>query len=229
MRSQLRAGRAVWLSGLVGLAGCHYGQLGVDPSLVSLNPHPTEIIDVSGVVAGPLRVYKLHLVYRTHSSLPSCNGIDLPDGGSFPRHLDVDLPMVLEAGELTAKVAVDRYEGACGWRLWTISAVIRDEDRALANEVVASAAEAAAGLQRPETGAPPDQMIAYCGYTTAYFSCSGASAGDKRYLPVIIDAAHRDAKFDFRLGQYPPPHGYRPPCRNPDLSVRIPPCRAEGG
>jgi hypothetical protein len=137
--------------------------------------------------------------------------------------------MVLEAGELTAKVAVDRYEGACGWRLWTISAVIRDEDRALANEVVASAAEAAAGLQRPETGAPPDQMIAYCGYTTAYFSCSGASAGDKRYLPVIIDAAHRDAKFDFRLGQYPPPHGYRPPCRNPDLSVRIPPCRAEGG
>lgn len=224
MRSKLRAGRAVWLSGLVGLAGC-YNRSAVDPGSVSLNPHPTELIDVSGVVAAPLRVDKLHLDYQTHSWLPFCNGLDFPDGGTFARHLEVDVPMVQAAGQLTAKVAADRYAGICGWRLSNIAAVIRDGDRASWDDEIA--ANPVYGLQRPATGGPPDQVIVYCGYTTTEFYCGFVSDGDKRYLPVILDRAHRDVKFDIRLDHYPPPPGYRPLCSN-DPRVPYPPCKPSG-
>jgi hypothetical protein len=230
MRWTLRAaGRAVWLLELVGLAGCSYGPPAADPKSVSLKSHPTEIIDVSGVMAAPLRVDRLRLVYRSHSPLPACNSFDgFPDGGPYPRHFDVDVPMIETAGQLTAHIAVDRDAGVCGWRLWTIAAVIQDEDRAVIQQVIASAVETAAGLPRPATDVPPDRMIAYCGYTTPNFSCGGASAGDKRYTPVLFDSVHHDVKFDLRLGQYPPPPGYRPPCRNLDGSLSNPPCPPNG-
>jgi hypothetical protein len=165
-----------------------------------LNPHPTDIIEVSGVVA---------------------------DGGSYPRHLDVDIPVIQSAGQLTARLAGDRYARACGWRLWTIAAVIRDEDRAVIHEVIASAAVTTVGLKRPATGIPLDLTIACCGYPIALFSCGGASVGDKRYLPVIFDAAHRDVSLEYRLGRYPPPD-YRPPCTRLDGRLSNAPCPVTG-
>jgi hypothetical protein len=228
MRSTLHARRALLLVVLAGLTGCSYGQRATDAKSVRLNPHPTEMIDVSGVVADPLSVRTLRAVYRTHSSLPFCNGLNFPDGGPFPRHLNLDVPTIDVGGRLTARIAADRYAGLCGWRLSDINAVVRDGDRDY-RPVLISRALADLYASERRSGPLRDVTTSYCGYRMTDFSCSDGPVGDDSYWPVLTDREHRQVKFVIRLGGYPPPANYHAPCRSLDDGAPYFPCRPGGG
>jgi hypothetical protein len=228
VRRKLHVGQAFLLSGLISLTCCSYGQREADSKSVRLNPNPNETIDVSGVVAAPLRVERLRVIYRTHSSLPFCNGVTFPDGGPFPRHLSIDVPTVNAGGRITAEIQADRYSGICGWSLSDIYAVVRDGGRDSAQDLVGKALPRfLAAAQR--NGARGDLTTAYCGYKHTDFSCTDGPVGDDSYLPVIADPKHRHLRFEIRLGGYPPPPGYRAPCRDPEFGTPYYPCPAHTG
>jgi hypothetical protein len=220
-------GRAFLFLALVSLACCSYGQESKDPRSVLRNPHPTEVIEVSGLVAAPLRVDKLRAIYRTHSSLPFCNGINLPAGGPFPLHLNVDVPTVKAGEGVTAKIEADRFISLCGWRLSDIYAVVRDGDRDHTQELIARALADDPHALRPD-GVRTDLTMTYCGYVGFLF-CPGSGVGTDDYWPVFTDAEHRQVRFVVRLGRYPPPSNYHAPCRDPEADTPYYPCRAKGG
>jgi hypothetical protein len=224
MVSAFRIATIVLLLGLPGLTACSYGHRGADPKSVRLNARPQEIVEVSGTVAPPLRAEKLRAVYLTHSSLPFCNGLNFPDGGPFPRRLYLDVPTIEAGGRLTAKIAVDRYAGLCGWRLSDINAVVRDGDRDRAEDLIS---QAWADLRTFERESLPrrDLTTSSCGYDFTDFSCGGVAAGDDSYIPVLTDREHLQVRFAIRLGRYPAPSGYRAPCRNADDGTPYSPCR----
>jgi hypothetical protein len=222
----LHVGRAFLLLVLASLTCCSYGQKGRNPQSVLRNPHPTEVIEVSGVVASPLRVDRLRAIYRTHSSLPFCNGSTLPDGGPFPLHLNVDVPTVKTGEGVKAKIEADRYVSLCGWRLSDIYAVVRDGDRDRTQELIARALADEPRAQRPD-GIRTDLTMNHCGYG-ADFWCPGNGIGNDDYWPVFTDADHRQVRFVIRLGRYPPPSNYRAPCRDSEGDTPYFPCRTKG-
>lgn len=221
-------GRAALLSlALIGVAGCSYGQEGTNPNLVRQNAHPTELIEVSGTVAAPLRVDKLHAIYKTHSSMPFCKGLNFPDDGPFPLHIDLDVPTVVTSGKVAAKIEVDRYTGVCEWRLSDIYAVVQDGDRDHTQELIARALADEPDGRRPD-GIRSDLTTTHCGYGS-WFWCPGNSIGNYDYWPVLTDRDHRQVRFVVSLGNYPPPSDYRAPCRNPErLDTPYFPCRTKG-
>jgi len=224
VRLRLQAGWGVSLGLLVGLAGCSYGQNGVDPKAIGLNRHPSEVIDVSGVVAQPLRVDRLRVVFRTRSSLPFCNGITLPDGGPFPLRATVSAPTIQVGDRVSARVYADRFAaGLCGWRFAEAYAVVRDEDRDETQALIAA--------NSSEVSSDRDfsrlTTTHYCGYR-GEFGCSQGPIGDPSYLPITIDPNHRRVQFVIRISAYPPTNDYRAPCRDPVTDVVTYPCRSKG-
>lgn len=202
MRPVIRMRSALLSLVLTGLACCSYGQDGKNPNSVRQNPQPTEVIEVSGSVEAPLRVDKLHAIYKTHSSLPFCNGLNFPDGGPFPLHIGIDVPTVEASGSVAAKIAVDRYTGVCKWRLSDIYAVVRDGDRDHTQELIARALADEPDARRPDD-IRSDLTKNHCGYRGS-FSCLGNGIGNDEYWPVLTDQNHRQVSFVVSLGKYPP-------------------------
>jgi hypothetical protein len=218
----LTASLGLW----VGLAGCSYGQHGVDPKTIRLNRHPSEAIDISGVVARPFRVDRLRMVFATHSSLPFCNGLNFPDGGPFPLRATVFVPVAQVDARVSARVYADRLaSGLCGWRFAEVNVVVRDGDRDETQALIANSSS--------EISSDGDfsrlTSTHYCGYSFSQFTCSGSGIGDRSYFPITIDPEHRRVQFEVRLAAYPPAADYRAPCRDPETDVPFYPCRSKGG
>jgi hypothetical protein len=209
---------------LVGLAGCSHGQNGVDPKTIRLNRHPSEAIDISGVVAQPLRVDRLRVVFRTQSSLPFCNGVTLPDGGPFPLRATVSAPTIHVGDRVSAKVYADRFAaGLCGWRFAEAYAVVRDGDRDETQALIA----ASSSERSSDRDFSRRTTTHYCGYA-GEFGCSQGPIADPSYLPIAIDPNHRRVQFVIRKSAFPPASDYRAPCRDPVTDVATYPCRSKG-
>ena len=225
VRLKLQVGLTVSVGLCVGLAGCSYGQHGVDPKTIRQNRHPSEAIDISGVVAQPLQVQRVRVVFATHSSLPFCNGLNFPDGGPFPLRATVFASTTQVGDRVSAKVYADRFSsGLCGWRFAEADAVVRDGDRDETQALIAASSS--------EISSDRDfsrlTTTHYCGYNFSQFNCGGGGIGDRSYFPIAIDAEHRRVQFEFRLVAYPPAPDYHAPCRDHETDVPFYPCRSKG-
>ena len=230
MQTRAALDRIALVGMLIALAGCSYGQKGVDPRSLSLNPRAVEAIQVRGVVPDQFRIRQIRAIYQTDSSLPMCNGLNFPDGGPFPLHSSLTVPADDQMGRITSEVLGDRYSsGLCGWRLSAISAVVEDGERDRTQVLIASMP---AALERANQGFPQpsgrEPVVHYCGYAHGDFGCGDGPIGDASYMPATLDRGAREARFVIRVGKYPAPITYRRPCRDAETDVPVWPCPTNG-
>jgi len=198
--------------------GCSVGAGGVDPRSLTLNPHPSQVIQVIAKLPDRYAVERLKVTYSTDSSLPTCNGLNFPDGGPFPLKSNIYVPTTREAGQIRASIQADKFvPGPCGWRLAAVYAVVEDAGRDISLPLVAIGYEwyqdhHLLGEQH-QTG---DMSTFYCGYRSRFFGCDDGPIGDVGYLPVELMGQESQLRFSIRDSGFRPPVGYHTPCRNDD-------------
>ena len=198
----MQVGKLICTVGFAGLSGaCSYGHDGVDATSIRRNPHPVQIVQVSGTVPREFKVDAFRVIYATDSPLPFCNGLDLPDGGPFPLKSDIVIPASRNGDLVSVRVERDRYAPSlCRWKLDHVFAVVTSPEN-----------------DKVETPITFGYLsLPSCGYKHRFFGCVDSEPGQASYAPLPAKDGNRLAKFVIRDSGYRAPSDYEPPRRAPN-------------